>query len=71
MSKIVFDNALCDRCNLCLAACRHGGLTVNEDRIILVESPDCLDCRTCEFICDRGAISWKYQVVLVENESVD
>ena len=66
MIKIEIDSALCDNCNLCLAACRHGGLSVTKGRIVAAESPECGDCRTCEYICVRGAIRWNYRVILSE-----
>jgi ferredoxin-like protein FixX len=25
-------------------------------------SCDCLDCRKCEYICARGAITWSYEI---------
>jgi NAD-dependent dihydropyrimidine dehydrogenase PreA subunit len=67
MINIEIDTARCDNCNLCLAACRHGGLSVVEGRIVVDDLTDCGDCRTCEFICERGAIRWNYRVVLAES----
>ena len=64
MKNIEVDQSLCDHCNLCVAACKHGGLTLKNGQVLSIESGDCDDCRICEFICDRGAINWNYQVVV-------
>jgi len=64
MINIKIDQKLCDHCNLCVASCPNGGLSVSHGHIIADESADCHDCRTCEFICDKNAISWNYEIVL-------
>ena len=69
MDMIVIDKRLCDTCKLCLAACRYGALAIENGQIIHIASVDCEDCRTCEFICARGAISYRYEVVLAEAET--
>jgi MinD superfamily P-loop ATPase len=63
MLEIEIDQALCDHCNLCVAACRCGGIAIENGNITVHESADCDNCRTCEVICDRGAISWNYEIV--------
>ena len=66
MINIEIDAASCDNCNLCLAACRHGWLSVVDGRIVAKENTDCGDCQTCELICGRGAIHWHYRIILAE-----
>ncbi len=62
------DKSLCDGCNLCVAACRHGALVLENGKVTALASADCQDCRICEIICQRGAIVWSYEVVLGEIE---
>ena len=69
MDMILIDKHLCDGCNLCLAACRYGALVLENGQIVYDASADCRDCRNCEFICARGAISYRYEVVLAAAET--
>ncbi|MDV2989424.1 MAG: ferredoxin [Dehalogenimonas sp.] len=62
MVYIFVDNARCDGCMLCLAACNRDGLMLTDSGITHDRSCDCLDCRKCEYICARGAITWGYEV---------
>lgn len=71
MTAITIDASLCDNCNLCLAACRHGGLGLKDGQVVPMAAADCRECRTCEFICDRGAIDWSYEIMLAEVKKTD
>ncbi len=71
MNMIDIDRSLCDGCNLCLAACHHGALALENGKVTHLASADCQDCRICEIICQRGAIVWSYEVVLAGTEAKD
>ena len=71
MTNIEIDYNLCDHCNLCVSSCPNGGLSVQYGKIVADGSADCRDCRTCEFICDRNAIIWNYEIVLKKREKTE
>ncbi|XUX01175.1 MAG: ferredoxin [Dehalogenimonas sp.] len=71
MINIEINQKLCDHCNLCIASCHSGGLALENGIIVADSSADCRDCRTCESICERNAISWYYEIVFKNPEPAD
>jgi NAD-dependent dihydropyrimidine dehydrogenase PreA subunit len=69
MNMIDIDKSLCDGCKLCLAACHHGALVLENGKVAALASADCQDCCICEIICQRGAIIWSYEVALAGIEA--
>ena len=70
MINLEINHNLCDHCNLCVASCTNGGLSVQFGQVRVDERADCRDCRSCEFICDRGAINWNYEIVLKSTDHI-
>lgn len=66
VTQIFIDPRKCDRCMLCLAACSQGKLKMTDSGIIHDNDCDCGECRKCEYICSRGAISWRYEITVTE-----
>ena len=63
MMKIVFDEAFCKGCNLCIEVCPKQVLSKGSKRSLKgYQMPDadaakCVVCRNCEAVCPEFAIS--------------
>jgi uncharacterized Fe-S center protein len=55
---ITFDSAKCIFCKKCIASCRYGAITPNEEkRKIEIFHHHCTYCQHCVMICPQGAIT--------------
>ena len=62
-AHIEVDTQICNstcphRCTtyVCPANC----YTLDDDGNVQFQFEDCIECGTCLFACDQGAVSWKY-----------
>ena len=60
----VLDLDKCDRCGLCVSACKCGAIVVNVNSITIIDTDDCLWCTMCEAVCPRGAIACAFEIVI-------
>jgi len=60
---IVVDTGICN------SSCPHRGTTyacpakcyfLDEKGIVQFQFEDCIECGTCLFVCDQGAVEWRY-----------
>jgi ferredoxin like protein len=60
---IVVNQAICRTCDhrACVNACPANCYTFNEEtRLLSVVYETCLECGTCQVLCDKGALDWTY-----------
>jgi ferredoxin like protein len=62
-AHIVVDTDICNsRCPhkgttyLCPAKC----YTLDDDGLVHFQFEDCIECGTCMYVCDQGAVDWQY-----------
>jgi ferredoxin like protein len=59
---ITVDTNVCSKCphhgtlHTCPARC----YTLDADGQVKFEFEDCIECGTCLYVCDQGAVTWKY-----------
>lgn len=54
----------CNGCGLCVSVCLQHGLILVESVVVIVEEVECDWCTQCEAVCDTGAISCPFEIVL-------
>lgn len=55
----VFDRKKCTGCGRCVISCMDGGhqaLSMNEDRIVIMNGKKCVGCHLCALVCSEGAV---------------
>jgi F420-non-reducing hydrogenase iron-sulfur subunit len=56
-SPIRLDNRLCSRCNICYSVCPFLAISLNHDRIPVIDTQKCMLCGICASACPSGLIS--------------
>ena len=55
--------------DICNSTCPHKGTTytcpakcytIDEAGLVHFQVEDCIECGTCMYVCDQGAVAWKY-----------
>ncbi len=62
-SHIIINGQICLTCSrpTCVTACPANCYTCNEEtKLLSVVYENCLECGTCQILCDKGAIAWTY-----------
>jgi ferredoxin like protein len=62
-SHIIIDKEICESCDhhACVQACPANCYTWDEEtKLLSVVYETCLECGTCDVICDNGALDWTY-----------
>lgn len=58
------DHKKCDGCGLCVSVCLQHCLVLIDDVVALIEDVECDWCTQCEAVCNAGAISCPFEIVL-------
>lgn len=58
---ITIDQDICSRCphKLCTYVCPVDNYTL-ENGTVVFSGEGCLECGTCNIVCDQGSITWNY-----------
>jgi ferredoxin like protein len=58
---IQIDKEICSRCphKLCTLVCPVDNYTV-ENGDVVFSGEGCLECGTCNIVCDQGSVTWNY-----------
>ncbi|MFX0102957.1 MAG: 4Fe-4S dicluster domain-containing protein [Candidatus Hodarchaeota archaeon] len=54
--KPTFDGELCTNCKLCIKKCPMEAITSPEEKVMVIQSNDCIGCGVCAFNCSSGAM---------------
>lgn len=65
----VIDEARCNGCGDCVAACAVAALWVKEGKARLTRPLACDYCGRCEEVCLEDAIGCPYEIVVQENQA--
>ncbi|MDH5401592.1 MAG: 4Fe-4S dicluster domain-containing protein [Candidatus Heimdallarchaeota archaeon] len=58
-AHIVVNGNICKNCphHLCIAGCPTECFKFYENEMVF-QYEDCVECGTCDIMCDQGAVSW-------------
>jgi ferredoxin like protein len=61
-AHIKVDKNICQTCphKACTILCPAGCFTISEELGVLFSYGSCLECGTCNLVCDQEAITWNY-----------
>lgn len=56
MKKYTIDESICVGCGVCVSACPHGAIEINEDGKAVIDEEKCQGCGACTDVCNFEAI---------------
>ena len=66
---IVVDTDICNSdcpTNVPLGFCPTNCYTMDEQNKVHFQVEDCIECGTCMYACDQGAVDWNYQTLKLD-----
>lgn len=59
-AHITIDKKLCAKCShhMCMYGCPAECYTLGEDGVMQFQYEDCVECGTCDLMCDRDSVKW-------------
>jgi len=54
---ITIDKKKCKLCGVCIDTCPVDALSIENGEVVC-DVEKCLDCQSCEYLCEHGAISF-------------
>ena len=52
---------------MCVSVCENSGLMMVESHVVFVGGDECTWCGMCEAVCEQGAISCPYEIIIADN----
>jgi ferredoxin like protein len=61
-AHILVDQEICDKCphKICTLMCPVENYKLEDNNKVIFSWEGCLECGTCKYVCDQGAVTWNY-----------